>query len=99
MRPMSRLFVRWFIVDVCAKKAQSFTSPYVGRTGTDVYAGRILVDLTKNIMCFASSLVFETYRQNRLRIAKQIHYALDVRLCVYGFLLNASRMELSLRWV
>jgi hypothetical protein len=99
MRPRSRLFVRWFIVDVCAKKAQSFTSPYIGGTRADVYAGGVLVDLSKNIVCFASTLVFEADRQDCIGVAKQIHYALDVRLCVYGFLLNASKIELSLRWV
>jgi len=91
---MSKALTRWFIIVDRAKKRKSLARPWAqtpARTDPDLL--REDVDLTKDVMNVLSCLAFETDVKDRFRIAKKIHYADEFKLCVYGLLLNASRIE------
>jgi hypothetical protein len=90
---MSSRLMRWFIIVGCAKKRKDLARPGA-QTATRADAKFLRVDgnAAQDVMNLTPRLVLEADMENRVRIAEEVHYATDCRLCVYGLLLNASRI-------
>lgn len=90
--------MRWFIIVDGAKKRKGFARPGTqSATRTDTNLLGVDGDAAKDIVHLTTRFVLEAEMEDRVGIPEEIHYALEDRLCVYGFLRNASRMPGSLR--
>ena len=82
IRPMSSRLMRWFIVVDRAKKRKDLARPRTqtaARAHTDLL--RVDGNAPKDVVDFAPRLTLQTDMQDRIRIAKEIHYAtLSLRL-------------------
>lgn len=91
--------MRWFIIVDGAKKRKDLARPRTQpATGTDTKFLGIDGDATQGVMELPPRKGLQAHMQDGVRVAKEVHYATDCRLCVYGLLLKASRMPGSLRW-
>ena len=98
-RPKSSALTRWFIIVDHAKKRKSLARPRAQvSTGTDPDLLRKDIHLTKNVVNVLSGLAMKAHVEDGVGIPKQVHYADEFKLCVYGLLLKASRIEGWLRW-
>ena len=95
---MSEALTRWFIVVDRAKKRKSLARPGVGPTGTDANLVGDGKDLAKDVMDGASRQAVKTDVEHGVAVSEQVHYALEVKLCVYGLERNASRMDGWVLW-
>jgi hypothetical protein len=93
----SARLMRWFIIVDCVEKLQCFPSPHVGDTRTDSNFGGEDKHLPQHVVDFTPRLVLQADVEDRVRVSERVHYALEFKLCVYGFFLNASRMPGVLR--
>ena len=89
--------MRWFIIEFYAKNRECFPYPNVWRC-TRTQPDFLGVDKTcpHHVVDLSTGLVFET--QDHIGVFQAIHYALDVKLCVYGLLRKASNRLGSFRW-
>ena len=99
IRFRSNELTRWFIAVDRAEKLKSFPYPNISDTRTHTDSVGVNEHLTKNVVHLTSRLLLEADVKNGIGIAKEVHYATDIRLCVYGFFLKASRMPGLLRWM